>query len=220
MAPALTSFTCLHYEEGDVVGKVLAYSALLPYLLIIHHASKFYSRREIHEGVIVAGFIINEGIARVLKQLFAHARPAETCLVLNLCDSHGMPSSHTSCIAFGLALHGFLAARHPHGKSLGTRLADSCEVLGLVFAAWLTGLSRWYLGYHSWDQVVAGGVLGLALGAVWYQVLLWPVWTRVCATPLGTLLHLKSTWDVTDPLREEAAFFRGMANKDQRKKAQ
>lgn len=42
---AFTEFTCVRYEEGDKLGKLLAYAALLPYVLILHHASRFYSRR-------------------------------------------------------------------------------------------------------------------------------------------------------------------------------
>ena len=42
---AYTDFSCVLYNEGDAVGKVLAYASLLPLVLVVHHASTLYSRR-------------------------------------------------------------------------------------------------------------------------------------------------------------------------------
>ncbi|EFJ52873.1 hypothetical protein VOLCADRAFT_86283 [Volvox carteri f. nagariensis] len=170
---AFTDFSCVFYEKGDALGKVLAYAALLPYVLILHHASQFYGRRLVQEGVIVAGFVMNEGIARGLKHGLRHPRPADTCAKLDLCDSFGMPSSHTQCIAFAFMLHFLLCMRSVGGKSLGTRLIEACEVVGLAFACLLTASSRVYLGYHTTDQVVVGGLLGLVIGATCFAVLGW-----------------------------------------------
>lgn len=102
--------------------------------------------REIHEGVILAGLVLNEGIARGLKHLLQHPRPAATCTALNVCDSFGMPSSHTQCIVFGAALHLLLCARQWERKSVSTRLVEGAEVAALVVAAALTAASRVYLG--------------------------------------------------------------------------
>lgn len=40
-----TDFACVRYEDGDKLGKLLAYASLLPLVLILHEASTFYSRR-------------------------------------------------------------------------------------------------------------------------------------------------------------------------------
>lgn len=42
---AFTEFSCVRYPAGDAVGKLLAYVALIPYVVILHHASRLYSRR-------------------------------------------------------------------------------------------------------------------------------------------------------------------------------
>lgn len=193
----------MRYEEGDKLGKLLAYAALLPYVLILHHASRFYSRREVHEGVILAGLVLNEGIARGLKHLLQHPRPAATCTALNVCDSFGMPSSHTQCIVFGVALHLLLCARQWGKKSISTRLVEGAEVAALVVAAALTAASRVYLGYHDIVQVGAGAVLGLAFGAAWFGVLTLPVLEVVCASPLARFFHIRSTWHISDPVALE-----------------
>ncbi|GIL93021.1 hypothetical protein Vretimale_15453 [Volvox reticuliferus] len=212
---AFTDFSCVYYNEGDNLGKILAYAALLPYVLILHHASQFYGRRDIHEGVIVVAFVLNEGIARGLKHGLRHPRPTATCAKLDLCDSYGMPSSHTQSIAFAFMLHLLLHLRGWGGKSLGTRLIGACEVVGLGVAALLTASSRVYLGYHSIDQVVVGGLLGVAIGAMCFTVLGWRGWDLIPSTRFGTFLHLKICWGASDPLCQEAAWYR-----DLRKKAQ
>ncbi|GLI70326.1 hypothetical protein VaNZ11_015281 [Volvox africanus] len=212
---AFTDFSCVYYNEGDTMGKILAYAALVPYVLILHHASQFYGRRDVYEGVIVAAFVLNESIARGLKHGLRHPRPIATCTKLDICDSFGMPSSHTQCIAFAFMLHLLLHLRGWGGKSLGTRLIGTCEVVGLAVAALLTAFSRVYLGYHSIDQVVIGGLLGGALGAVCFAILSWRGWDLIPSTRFGTLLHLKTSWVLSDPLRQEAAWYN-----DLRKKAQ
>ncbi|GLC40952.1 hypothetical protein PLESTB_000963100 [Pleodorina starrii] len=212
---AFTDFSCVYYDEGDKIGKVLAYAALIPYVLILHHASRFYSRREVQEGVIVAAFVVNEGIARGLKHGLRHPRPTATCAKLDLCDSFGMPSSHTQCIAFAFALHLLLCLRGWGGKSLGTRLVEACEVLALAVATALTAASRVYLGYHSPDQVAAGALLGAAVGTACFGLLGWRGWDAVPRTHLGTLLHLKSVWRVSDSLKHEAAWYRECGKKSQ-----
>lgn len=47
MAAALdfTSFSCVHYASGDLLGKALAYCSLLPLLLVFFQACKVYTRR-------------------------------------------------------------------------------------------------------------------------------------------------------------------------------
>ncbi|GFR43353.1 hypothetical protein Agub_g4424 [Astrephomene gubernaculifera] len=205
---AITDFSCVYYEDGDPLGKLLAYSALLPYVLIVHHASRFYSRREVHEGVILSGLVLNEAVARGLKHALRHQRPAATCARLNLCNSYGMPSSHTQCIAFGLVLHTFLCLRLFRGKSAGTRLTEACEVLLLAVGTVLTAASRVYLGYHTLEQVAAGGLLGAVLGALCFWALGWRCWEGLAGCWLGRLLHLRGSWGLADPLAEEAEWYR------------
>ncbi len=161
-------------------------------------------------------FVVNEGVARGLKHGLRHPRPPATCAKLDLCDSFGMPSSHTQCIAFALTLHLMLFARNLGTKSLGTRLVEGCEVLALAVATLLTATSRVYLGYHSVDQVIVGGLLGAVFGTACFAALGSGVWEGVGRTRLGALLHLKSTWHVPDPLRHEAAWYReGVSKKAQ-----
>lgn len=109
--------------------------------------------RELHEAVVLAGFVVDEAVARGLKHVLRHARPVEFCATLNVCDSYGMPSSHTQCAFFAVAVHAYLAGRYWQFKSSGTRTIEALEVLALSAAAVAVAYSRVYLGYHATDQV-------------------------------------------------------------------
>ncbi|PNW82067.1 hypothetical protein CHLRE_06g272400v5 [Chlamydomonas reinhardtii] len=207
---AFTDFSCVYYDDGDKLGKLLAYAALIPYVLILFHASAFYCRRDIHEAVIFAGLVLNEGVARALKHLLAHPRPPATCAKLDLCDEFGMPSSHTQCIAFAFAVHALLCARGFALKSLSTRLVEGFESIALLVATAMVATSRVYLGYHELEQVAAGACLGMLLGAATYATLSWKLWAGIASSPLGRFFHLKSTLTSSelDRLELEARFYR------------
>lgn len=40
-----TSATCILYERGDTLGKLLAYVSMAPYIAVMHTLSLVYSRR-------------------------------------------------------------------------------------------------------------------------------------------------------------------------------
>lgn len=159
---------------------------------------------------MLLGFFVNEAIARALKHALQHPRPLDHCERLDLCDSHGMPSSHTQCAFFAFILHMCLAARHWKQKSKGTRICAAAEVAALGCAAPLIGLSRVYLGYHHIDQVVVGCVIGCAFAAIWYACMhtraVNAARRRVAAAL--SCLAFKDTWHIADPLAVEWEAYR------------
>lgn len=165
-----------------------------------------FSTRDVHELVLLAGFVVNEALARALKHVLKDPRPPAFCQRLDVCDEFGLPSAHTQCIAFGLALHALLCARKFDAKSAGTRLTQLVEVAGLAAATALTAASRVYLGYHTVPQVAAGAVLGLAMGTLWFGLAsaLQPSYGWAARQAWGRLLHLKDTWGAADALQVEA----------------
>ena len=169
-------------------------------------ASALRRCREAHQLVLFGGFVANELVARILKHALKIPRPRAICQRLGTCEEYGMPSAHTQCIVFGLALHGLLAARGFHGKSTGTKVLQLAEVAALAVAAALTAASRVYLGYHDAAQVCAGAAIGAVGATATFGVLhvLKPWYGWACRRWWGRLLNLKDTWSLPDALWVEA----------------
>lgn len=200
-----TSFTCVMYGSGDKVGKLLAYVSLAPLLVFCHQASKVYTRREMHELALFVGLVLNEGIARVLKHMIRQERPPEKCEALDLCHSHGMPSSHTQCMFFYLVFCTWFSLRRFNQHESFTKFWSALELLALAALSVLVAVSRVYLGYHFSHQVIGGAILGCVTGCAWYATCsaFSGHFQRLCTSPPFTLLYFKTTWNVVHPLVEE-----------------
>lgn len=208
-----TSYFCAHYDVDDQAGKLLAYVSIIPALLIVHTASRAYSRREFSDLFILLGLVVNEALARAIKHAIQEPRPS-TCqhLGVGMCDSFGMPSSHTQQMFFILALYGLLLqsrlARAPPLPAFDV-VWGLMEVLVCGLSAVAVGLSRLYLGYHTSWQVACGAVLGWLAGVAWYWLLLLaqPHFQRLCRWYPAALLHAKDTLHVSNPLQLERRLF-------------
>lgn len=220
-----TSLTCVHYQRGDTAGKALAHIALAPVLLLVFQFAKVYTRREVHEAVLLAGLVIEEALARALKHLLQHPRPA-TCALLHMCHSHGMPSSHTSMMFCWTALALCSAYRQSRSQQSGkqgggpaaiARLLTALELLAYISLSVGVAVSRVYLGYHSIDQVAAGAALGVVFGVAWALVMhvLQPLYRAVAGVKPLQDLGVKDTYSCADPLLVEAAAHAGAAGNSQ-----
>jgi dolichyldiphosphatase len=203
-----TSLTCVHYQRNDTLGKLLAHVALAPVLVLVYQFAKVYTRRELHEAVLLAGLVLEEGFARGLKHLLQHPRPA-TCAMLHICHSHGMPSSHTSMMFCWTTLACCTALRHFSKQGTASRLLSVAELAAYGSIAVGVAASRVYLGYHSLDQVAAGAVFGILFGVVWSLLLhaLQPVYKALAAVSWLQALGVKNTYSCAEPLLIEAAAF-------------
>lgn len=201
-----TSLTCVHYQRGDTLGKLLAHIALAPVLLLVFQFAKVYTRRELHEAVLLAGLVLEEALARALKHLVQHPRPS-TCAMLHICHSHGMPSSHTSMAFCWTTLAGCAAYRHCSRQRPASRLLCLLELAAYGSIAAGVAASRVYLGYHSMDQVAAGAVFGTLFGLLWAGVMhaLRPAYQSLAGVGLLRDLGVKDTYSCADPLAVEAA---------------
>ncbi len=162
-----------------------------------------------HEAVFFAGCLANEALARLLKKVLKHPRPAATCARLQLCHSHGMPSSHTQMMAFVLALSACLALyrrrwlkpeltalKATRAKEAARAALAGAELLALAGATAVVAASRVYLGYHSPDQVAAGALVGGAFGLLWFRLMLAlaPLYGRAAALAPCYWLDVRDTW--------------------------
>jgi membrane-associated phospholipid phosphatase len=81
-------------------------------------------------------------LARALKHLVRSPRPAASCALLDVCDAHGMPSSHTSMAFTYLALTAAIGASLAARRRPAARAAAALELGACGAAAALVAASR------------------------------------------------------------------------------
>ncbi|KAK9081081.1 hypothetical protein Syun_031253 [Stephania yunnanensis] len=170
MAASLKAVTLTHvrYRKGDQLGHFLAWVSLIPVFISLGgFVSHFLFRRELQTIFFALGLLISQILNELVKTSVQQSRP-ETCHLLEMCDSHGWPSSHSQYMFFFAVYFTLLTFRR--FGDLGAR--QNSIFLGFVVwpLASLTMYSRVYLGYHTVAQVFAGAILGTALGGVWFLV--------------------------------------------------
>ncbi|KAM7262988.1 hypothetical protein ACFE04_000671 [Oxalis oulophora] len=205
-APPLKAVTLTHvrYVKGDQLGHFLAWISLVPVFISLGgFICHFIFRREIQGMFFFIGIIINQIISESVKKLVQQARP-ETCALLEMCDSHGWPSSHSQYMFF-FAMYFTLMNCSKGVGFWGAK--DKAALISLPWTlAFLTMWSRVYLGYHSIAQVFAGMILGTFLGWVWYGVVNYGLF---CYFPLieesffGRMFYVKDTSHIDNVLKFE-----------------
>jgi undecaprenyl-diphosphatase len=121
-------------------------SAYLPFLLaVVIPITLFIMGRRKQAYLSALTIVSSAALSEGLKYVFSVPRPFP-----NIDSSPGFPSSHAS-----VSFSGARILRH--NKVL--------FALGLAFAAFVS-FGRVYTGFHTWQDVIAGAVLGYALGEV------------------------------------------------------
>lgn len=163
--PGLKAVTLTHvrYQPGDKLGHFLAWVSLIPVFISLGgFVSHILFRRDLQAIFFAAGLLLSQLLNDLVKTSVQQARPA-TCALLESCDSHGWPSSHSQYMFFFAAYFSLLSLLpRRHRRPLLALLPWP--------PAFLTLFSRVYLGYHSVSQVFAGALLGLVLGVAWFWV--------------------------------------------------
>ncbi|WPK23234.1 hypothetical protein PUMCH_000463 [Australozyma saopauloensis] len=156
--------THIVYDSNDPFGLLAVHFSLLPIYLMVFYASWFIITREIEPVVAVGGQLVSEGINKILKRIFRQARPDfHIGFGGGKALSYGMPSAHSQFM-------GFFAAYYTVMACTSTPLLRNCKVLvglGLLTACSGVACSRWYLMYHSVEQVFAGMFFGMTVGSVY-----------------------------------------------------
>ncbi|CAI9766309.1 unnamed protein product [Fraxinus pennsylvanica] len=161
------TLTHVRYHRGDQLGHFLAWISLVPVFISLGgFISHFIFRRELQVTFFALGLLISQFINEIIKTSVQQARP-ETCALLEMCDSHGWPSSHSQYMFF-FAVYCTLLTYY----KIGILARKQLWVVGLLVwpLAILTMYSRVYLGYHTVAQVFAGAALGAVLGGGWFWV--------------------------------------------------
>jgi undecaprenyl-diphosphatase len=132
--------------------------------------------------MLAGSMVFSTMVAVAVKALVQRPRPDESLQVIpGLETSFSFPSGHTSGAATFILVGAYLAWRHERGtRQLIAWLWVSAAVIGLV------GVSRMYLGYHFFTDVLAGAFLGLfTLGLVVTLSRLLDLWERGRSSPDG-----------------------------------
>uniref|UniRef100_A0A0C9SAW0 TSA: Wollemia nobilis Ref_Wollemi_Transcript_1688_1227 transcribed RNA sequence n=1 Tax=Wollemia nobilis TaxID=56998 RepID=A0A0C9SAW0_9CONI len=198
MALKSIQLTHVKYEERDRLGYFLAWISLLPVFISLGgFVTHFIFRRELQAMFFFMGMLISEFLNQLTKKSVQQARP-ETCLALEMCDSHGWPSSHSQFMMFFAVYLNLLAYKGIGLSGKGSRILVG--TLGWVLA-FLTMYSRVYLGYHTVEQVFAGGTLGLFLGILWFwfvNSVLVHIFPMLESTPFCEYFCIKDTSHIPD----------------------
>ncbi|VFQ94851.1 unnamed protein product [Cuscuta campestris] len=197
------TLTHVRYRKGDQLGHFLAWISLVPVFISLGgFVSHIVFRRELQGIFFAFGLLISQFVNEIIKKSVQQARP-DTCALLEMCDSHGWPSSHSQYMFF-FAVYLTLLTR----RRLGSLFRYQMWVV--LFLIWplslLTLYSRVYLGYHTVAQVFAGAALGAVLGGAWF----WVVNSQIkCHFPameestFGRFFYVKDTSDIPNVLKFE-----------------
>ncbi|KAG6639935.1 hypothetical protein I3843_10G128700 [Carya illinoinensis] len=167
VAPLLETveWTDVRYTKGDHLGHFLAWISLVPvFISFAGFLSHLIFRRELQGLFFFLGHVISMLSTNFIKDIVKQARP-QTCAMLGVCHSYGWPSNHSQFTTFFASYVSLLTYRR-----LGL-CNGKFKWVGVALAwclAFLTMYSRVYLGYHTFDQVVAGAFLGFVLGIFWF----------------------------------------------------
>jgi len=146
-------------ETGEFFSVSLEFiwviSSALPFLIFGAIALHAFTKKTSRGFLILTNLLLQQIMCAVLKKFIAQHRPEMACST-----SYGYPSSHSGFTA-SLALWLILEARLVHAKAH----FKSCWTYthmrnGFVLFAPLIPVSRYFLNYHSLEQICCGLIVG------------------------------------------------------------
>ncbi|KAI8867982.1 PAP2-domain-containing protein, partial [Ramicandelaber brevisporus] len=192
--------THVRYRDGDQVGKLLAHITLFPIFLVVAYLTLIIARRELIVCFMFTGQILNEVVNAILKRNIRQARPTTY-----LGEGYGMPSSHSQFMGYAAAFAWLAIWRRFKGTAPVWKVWYSVVVTAVSVAVLY---SRVYLKYHTVEQVIVGGTLGVAAGAVWYgylEYVLHPIGLvdYVLTHPVVEWFNIRDSLHVSEVIKEE-----------------
>lgn len=163
------SLTLVYYDEGDLVGQLLALSSLSPVFAVVSYVSVCIALGFPPKLVFMfIGQLGNVVVNVLLKHVVRMPRPADK-EHLDHSGKYGMPSNHTQFMAY-LAIFALMANQKRYGEFKYPRVLS----FALLIASFVVGWSRVYLEYHTTDQVLVGWLVGASVAVAWHLV--WTQW--------------------------------------------
>eukprot|EP00164_Ancoracysta_twista_P006139 GFYU01008491.1.p1 GENE.GFYU01008491.1~~GFYU01008491.1.p1 ORF type:complete len:218 (-),score=23.27 GFYU01008491.1:51-704(-) len=186
------SLTLFLYEQGDKVGKAMAWVSLLPILIGFGFGMHFLFVRDINSIITLAGVICSTAFNVVLKNALKEPRPEG-------CERHdyGLPSDHAQFTFFVATVFMMSLLRRQLPKH---RASNAVKILAMYGVCVLVAFSRVYLRYHTEKQVLLGGTLGIIIGVIWYYftVAIHPMVKVVLEFGICKYFHIMDNSDLPD----------------------
>lgn len=191
--------TLILYNPRDPVSILCVYLSLSPILLLAFYLSWLIITRELESVIVAGGQLINEFLNKILKRVIKQPRPHVSLMG----PGYGMPSAHSQFVGFFLSywsLKLWLQWGYVQNK-IRYNIYLLCFTIAVC-------LSRVYLLYHTYDQIIIGYVIGILNGIIYFGavgvvrqlgiidwVLTWPLCRGLfitdCFNNKGTTLHSK-----------------------------
>jgi dolichyldiphosphatase len=153
--------TCLYYEEADIFGIPMVLLSLLPIFLVVSYVTLITVNHDLNVVWMLAGQLFNEGLNNILKRIIKQPRPSSSKKA-----GFGMPSSHSQFMWY-FAIYGLLCLSISR-QNYWLRVFYALIMIG---AATGVSVSRVWLGYHNFDQVVVGASVGSLTGIFWFYTI-------------------------------------------------
>uniref|UniRef100_A0A0K8TNR3 Dolichyldiphosphatase n=1 Tax=Tabanus bromius TaxID=304241 RepID=A0A0K8TNR3_TABBR len=188
------TLTFVEYPKGDIIGHFLAWVSLAPIAIGVGFVTLILFRRDLHTISFFLGTLINEITNLILKYWIKEPRPMDR---LNIYTEYGMPSSHSQFIWFFSTYVTLFVVIRLHHMNNNAPLERAARFLVLLTSWILTALvciSRIYLRYHSWAQVIVGSIVGMLTGGSWFcliHIVLSPMFPHIVSWKISEFLLLR-----------------------------
>lgn len=159
----------VEYAKDDFIGKISALVSLSPLGIVCAFVALIIFRRDLHTITFFIGLLLNDLLSTVLKNLIAEHRPMVRPLD-SLYSEYGMPSSHAQFMSYLTTyMFFFIFFRTNYLKTdFITYIWKSLTVVAFFIWAVLVCISRIYLRYHTYEQVICGVFVGTIFACVWF----------------------------------------------------
>lgn len=190
------TMTFVEYPKGDWLGYLLAWMSLTPMAISAGFIALILFRRDLHTIAFFAGILINEILNQILKLWIKEPRPYER---LHVHSEFGMPSSHSQFIWFFSSYVTLFVLIRLHHMNNNAPLERAVRLL-VLFSSWLLAIfvciSRIYLRYHTWSQVIIGSLIGIFNGTLWFcfiHIILSPLFPYIVSWKISEFFLLRDT---------------------------
>ncbi|KAG0225835.1 dolichyldiphosphatase [Mortierella sp. GBAus27b] len=154
------SLSNVQFVPDSLLTEFFAYVTLSPLAIFCGYVAVVVVDRDLKPLVMLAGQVLSEGLNAVMKRIIKQARPTTY-----IGDGYGMPSSHSQFMTYFATYSILLMYRRDVAPD--DFLPPLVSALAVIWAA-LVVYSRVHLYYHTWQQVVAGTICGIAFALGYY----------------------------------------------------
>lgn len=158
------------FQTGEVMEVTLevlwVISSALPFLICAAIAIHAFTKKTSRGFLILTNILIQQIMCAVLKKFIAQHRPEGACST-----TYGYPSSHSGFTA-SLAVWLILEAKLLHDKAHFKSSWDYAHMRNaFVSLAPLIPISRYFLNYHSLEQIAVGLIVGTMVTVPYFIVM-------------------------------------------------